>query len=99
MENFNKEDLEKLQRLSKITCSQEEEEKLLGHLQSILQHIATLQTAQTEGVIGRHNLLECESNIMEEDMAKPHLSKEEFLKNSSDHVGGMVKVPPIIEFD
>lgn len=99
MEDFKKEDLEKLKTLCKITCSEEEDKKLLKNLQSIFQHITMLQTAQTEGIVGRHNLLECESNIMDEDNIADHISSEDLLKNAPDHIGGMIKVPSVIQFE
>jgi aspartyl-tRNA(Asn)/glutamyl-tRNA(Gln) amidotransferase subunit C len=99
MEDFKKEDLDKLKLLCRIECTQEEDEKLLKNLKSIFQHIATLQTAQTEGIVGKHNLLECESNVMGEDTVGQILSNEEFLQNAPDHVGGMIKVPTVIQFE
>lgn len=99
MENFEKEDLNQLKKLCKIECSEEEDKKLLKNLKAIFQHIASLQTAQTEGIIGRHNLLDCESNVLFEDKIEDSLSNEEFLQNAPDNIGSMIKVPTVIQFD
>ncbi len=99
MEDFEKEDLDQLKKLCRIECTEEEEIKLLKNLKSIFHHISNLQKAQTEGIVGRHNLLDCESNIMAEDKVGQTLSSEEFLENAPDQVGGMIKVPTVIQFD
>ncbi len=99
MDEFDKKDLEKLKSLCKLECSEKEDEQLLKNLQAIFNHIDTLQSAHTEGVIGRHNLLECASNVMGEDSITPSLKSEDFLINAPAQVGGMIKVPTIIEFE
>jgi len=35
---------------------------------------------------------------MREDLVVPTLTREEFLANAPAHVGGMVRVPPVIKF-
>lgn len=98
MKAFNKEDLKKLTKLCHIECAPEEEERLLKNMLAILDYISELHEVNTEGTLGKHNPLECSANIMGEDIEEPSLDREEFLSNAPAHVGGMVRIPPVIEF-
>lgn len=98
MKAFNKEDLKKLTKLCHIECSPEEEERLLKNMLSILNYIDQLQEVNTEVTLGKHNPLDCPANVMEEDIEEESLNRDEFLSNAPSHVGGMVRIPPVIEF-
>lgn len=99
MEAFTKHELDKLKSLCKTECTDEEDKLLEKNLTSILSHLEELQTANTETLIGRHDILECSANRLDEDKPSGSLSSEDFLINAPDHVGGMIKVPTVIEFD
>lgn len=98
MKAFNKEDLKKLTKLCHIECTPEEEERLLKNMRSILDYIDQLHEVNTEGTLGKHNPLESPVNIMGEDVEEECLDREEFLSNTPSHVGGMVRIPPVIQF-
>lgn len=95
---FTKEELAKLQKLCKIACTQEEEEKLFLNIKNILGHFKSLQEANTEGVMGKHNVLESKVNVMAEDEVGELLRREDLLDNAPSHVGGMIRVPTVIQF-
>ena len=98
MKAFSKEDLKKLAKLCHIECTPEEEERLLKNMLAILNYIDQLHEVNTENTLGKHNPLECPVNIMGEDIEEPSLNREEFLLNAPSHVGGMVRIPPVIQF-
>lgn len=98
MEKFNQDDLKRLTKLCHIECSPEEEDRLLKNMCSILDYIDQLHEINTDLTIGKHNPLECPSNTMGEDVIEESLDREEFLSNAPSHVGGMVRIPPVIQF-
>ena len=97
MNEFTKEDLNKLKALCHIECTPEEEERLLRNMKSILGHIDQLIEVNTELVLGKHNPLNGPANVMGEDIPEPPLDRDLFLSNASSHVGGMVKIPPVMQ--
>lgn len=94
---FTREDLDKLKRLCHIECTEEEESRLLTNIQSILAQIDQLHEVNTDLTMGKHNVLDCSCNILQEDEIEPSLCIDEFLANTPEQVAGMVKVPLLIE--
>jgi aspartyl-tRNA(Asn)/glutamyl-tRNA(Gln) amidotransferase subunit C len=96
--DFDRNSLRKLQTLSRIQCKPEEQEALLESLQNILKHMEQLSKVNTENVTAcNHVLGELHYNITRPDALGPLRSREEFLNNSPSHVGGMIRVPPILK--
>lgn len=98
MGQFNQDDLKKLAKLCHIECTPEEEARLLKNMLAILGYIDQLHAVNTDLTLGKHNPLECPVNILAEDIVEESLDREEFLSNSPSHVGGMVRIPPVIQF-
>ncbi len=94
---MNREDLNKLTKLCRISCTKEEEEKFLESLSQVLAHVEALQKVDTQGVPCCNMVLETLSNVLREDVPGNLLSREAFLANAPQHVGGMVKVPPVLK--
>lgn len=98
MAQFSQEDLKKLTRLCHIEFTPEEEERLLKNMVSILGYIDQLHSVNTENTLGKHNPTECDVNVLDEDIEEAPLNREEFLCNAPAQVGGMVRIPPVIQF-
>lgn len=98
MSAFNEEDLQKLAKLCRIECSEEEKKKFLGSLSKILSYIEQLKEIDTEGVEPCTHVLEGMHNVMREDEVGELLPRELFLANAPAHIGGMIRVPPVIKF-
>ncbi|MCB1085269.1 MAG: Asp-tRNA(Asn)/Glu-tRNA(Gln) amidotransferase subunit GatC [Chlamydiia bacterium] len=98
MSKLNKETLTQLSELCRIRCEGKEFEKLLENLQSILGYFDQLQEVDTEGVKVCNHVSESVHSFTREDDPKELLDREKFLKNSPSHVGGMIRVPPVIKF-
>lgn len=96
MSDLNKDTIKKLTQLCRIDCSDEEQEDILKDLQRILQYIEQLQEVDTEGVPACNHVLEM-SNVMREDEVGDLLDREAFLSNAPAHIGGMIKVPPVLK--
>ena len=97
MANFNEQDFEKLTKLCRIACSDEERKKLLHSLQNILAYVDQLKEIDTEGVAPCSHVMETMANVMREDRVGELLSRELFLANAPAHTGGMVRVPPVLK--
>ena len=84
-----------LASLSQINFTEEESQELLGNLEAILAHMDQLQQIDTENVPVCHHILEGFTSVMREDEVKATLSHKDFMANSPENVGGMVRVPSI----
>lgn len=98
MSDFCEKELKELEKLSRIDLTHEEEQKLVENLKKILDHAEKLQEVDTEGVVSCNYVLQdLQSSVLRTDETGPTLSREEFLSIAPDHVGGMVRVPPVIK--
>lgn len=97
MANLDKETIKKLTQLCRIDCTEEEQEALLKDLKQILGYIEQLQQIDTENVPPCNQVLEDMANVMREDEVGKVLDREFFLANAPSHIGGMIRVPPIIK--
>lgn len=83
----------KLSRLCRISCSEEEKKVFLESLGNILSYIELLQEVNTEGVPPCFTVHETLTNTLREDRPEEPLSRDLFLANAPDSIGGMVKIP------
>lgn len=97
MTHFHEDDLNKLMKLSRIECTEEEKKNLYNSLSRVVSYIDQLQEVNTQGVAACNHVLEGMHNIMREDEVGSTLSRDVFLSNAPSHVGGMIRVPPIIK--
>lgn len=96
MSEFDEKELEKLTKLCRIECTEEEKKALHQHLAKVLKYIDQLGEVDTQGVEPCYRVLETLSNVMREDEIGECLSRDLFLANAPAHVGGMIRVPPVI---
>lgn len=97
MPDLNKETIKNLIELSRIDCTEEEQESLLQDLKKILNYISLLDEVDTETVKPCNHVLKDMMNVMREDLVKDIMPREVFLSNAPSHTGGMIKVPPVIK--
>lgn len=97
MAALDKDTIAYLTELSRIDCSEEEKDALLKNLQSILDYVELLQEIDTTDVEPCNHVLEHMSNVMREDLVGEILPRETFLANAPSHVGGMIRVPPVLK--
>jgi aspartyl-tRNA(Asn)/glutamyl-tRNA(Gln) amidotransferase subunit C len=90
-------DFNKLSKLCRISCTEDEKKAFLKSLDDVLEYVALLQDIDTEGVPPCHTVLETMTNTMREDIPQEPLSRDLFLANAPAHVGGMVRVPPVFK--
>lgn len=92
-------DVAHLAHLCRIKLSPAEEEKTSANLKNILTYVSLLEELDTKNVAPCVHVLENTKGFLREDKEGPCLNREDFLKNAPDHVGSMVKVPPVIQFE
>lgn len=90
-------DFNKLSRLCRISCTEEEKRKFSRSIEDILTYVEQLQEVDTEGVPPCLTVLETLTAQLREDVPEEPLSRDLFLANAPSHVGGMVRVPPVFK--
>jgi aspartyl-tRNA(Asn)/glutamyl-tRNA(Gln) amidotransferase subunit C len=99
MAELTKETIRYLSKLSRIHCSEEDEEALLKDLQRILGYIEQLQNIDTEGVPACSHVIAGMNNVLRDDVVGDTMPRELFLNNAPEHVGGMIRVPTVLQQD
>lgn len=97
MAKFDKETVRYLADLSRIDCSEAEQESLFNDLTKILEHVNLLQEVDTEGVAPCNHVLAGMTNVMREDIVGETMPRETFLANAPEHTGGLIRVPTVIK--
>lgn len=97
MSQLDKEAIKSLISLSRIRCTEKEQEALLIDLQKILSYVDQLNEVDTENVSPCYQVIAGMANVMREDVVGPTLPREKFLENAPSQIGGMIRVPPVIK--
>src|SRR5271169_2941396 len=95
---LTEEEIDKLSHLCRIACSPEEKVNLRKDLSEILGYVDQLKQVDVEGIPPCNTVLENLPSMLREDEIGEPLSREAFLGNAPAHVGGMIRVPPVIKF-
>lgn len=94
---LNKQTIKMLTSLSRINCTEEEQEALLSDLQKILAYIDQLDEVDTENTPVCNQVIPSVVNVMREDKVGETLPREVFLANAPSQIGGMIRVPPVLK--
>lgn len=97
MAELDKKTIKTLIQLSRINCSEKEQESLLNDLKKILHYVELLNEIDTTHVPPCHTVLDDVANVMREDVVGDVMLREVFLANAPSHIGGMIRVPPVIK--
>jgi aspartyl-tRNA(Asn)/glutamyl-tRNA(Gln) amidotransferase subunit C len=98
MANLTKETVHYLTKLARIACTKEQEDALFEDMQKIVSYVELLDELNTEGVAPCNTVVQyVEKTPLRPDAVGQTLSREEFLKNSPSHIGGMIRVPPVLQ--
>lgn len=91
-------DMNQLKKLCRIDFLPEEEGDLKKSVQRVLQYVSKLNEVDTSNVEpcrfvhpGLHK------TQMREDTVQDVLSREQFLSNAPDQIGGMIRTPPVLK--
>jgi aspartyl-tRNA(Asn)/glutamyl-tRNA(Gln) amidotransferase subunit C len=93
---INDDDVKKIAKLAYLIVGDEERKKLGKELNSILEYVKHLETADVSNVSAMSHV-HGSTNVVREDVVKPSLTNEEALKNAPDRSGRYIRVPIIID--
>lgn len=97
MSEITDEQIQNLAKLSRIAVTPDEVVSLHKDFAKILDFVEELNTLDLEGSHLCNQVIKDQQHLMREDEVKDLLPRDAFLKNAPDHMGGMIKVPPIIK--
>jgi aspartyl-tRNA(Asn)/glutamyl-tRNA(Gln) amidotransferase subunit C len=89
-------DVKRIAALARLEFSTDEEERLAGELNRILQYMAKLDGLDTDGVVPTYHLAPT-SNTFREDEPEKFAHVEELLAQAPEMAEGYYRVPRIIE--
>jgi len=81
--------------LVRLGISEEEAQKFSGQFSSIIDYFNMLNEVDTANVPPASDIANAE-NVLREDVVKPSMSHEEFIKNAPQSERGYVKVPTVL---
>ncbi len=81
--------------LVRLGISEEDARKFSGQFSSIIDYFNMLNEVDT-GNVSPASDISNNTNVLREDVAKPSMSREEFLKNAPQSERGYVKVPTVL---
>jgi aspartyl-tRNA(Asn)/glutamyl-tRNA(Gln) amidotransferase subunit C len=84
--------------LVRLGISEEEAQTFSGQFSSILDYFKMLNEVDTENVIPASDIANAE-NVLRDDVVKPSMSHEEFIKNAPKSERGYIKVPTVLGED
>lgn len=94
MEKISKDDVRYVAKLAELEFSDKDIEKFTSQLSRILDHIANISSADTEGVPPTSHVLDIK-NVFREDVVRESISQESALENAPDRESDGFKVPKI----
>ena len=96
MPRITREEVTHVARLARLELSPAELDRMGQELDGILSYIDKLRALDTEGVEPTSHAVPL-VNVMRDDEPAPSLPPGEMLANAPDPVGGLFRVPKIIE--
>jgi len=97
MSDLNNETVKALSKLCRIELNEEEISSLSADLKRVLDYVELLQEVDMSHLIPFSHVEEQGIDSLRSDEIAIRLTREEFLANAPDQVGGMIRVPPVIK--
>ena len=93
---INKETLHKIAHLARLEFDEKDTEKMLRDLNGMIAFVEKLNEVNTDG-IEPLTTMSHEINVLREDIVKPHMSREEALKNAPQKDSEYFRVPKVLD--
>lgn len=97
MTHLDKNTIRSLSKLSRIRCTEEEEEAILKDLKKILSYIDQLNEIDTENVAPCNHVIPEMVNVFRPDEVGEIMPRSTFLDNAPSQIGGLIRTPPVIK--
>lgn len=96
MSDLNEENVKYLSQLSRIAVNESDIPELLNHLKQIVNYVGQLQEVDVSHLSPYAHVEAQDMTALRDDKVGELLSRDKFLKNSPETIGGMIKVPQVI---
>lgn len=96
MPQLTRQDIESVAYLSRLELSEEEKDKLTGHINRLLENFQELQKLDTDGVEPTSHTIPV-SNVFRKDEARPSLPVEDVVSNGPQVAENCFVVARIVE--
>lgn len=96
MSKVNKQTVEYVAKLARISLTESEKEPLIEQLSKILDYIDKLKGLDTDKVEPLRNLHEAH-DVLREDVARPSVCRDEILDNTPVSQNNYLKIPRVID--
>lgn len=90
-------DVQKLAKLSALTLTDEQVEKMSRELTEILHYVEQLNEVDTEGVEPTYQVNGLENVTRVDEIIEYGIDQADLLKNAPDQQNGSIKVPRVLE--
>lgn len=98
MPQFDEREFAHLKKLSRIDVPKEEEQNIIDSLNRVFDYFSQLSEVNTDDVNPCNYVLRSMlKNQMRADIVGDVLSRDQFLANAPDQIGGMIRVPPVLK--
>lgn len=96
--SLTKDEIKHIADLAKLKFTDEELEKFSSEFNSILDYVSLIKECDTTGIEFEHNLDKFKGSVLQEDVAKASLSREEVLKNATNgrNKNGYIRTSKIV---
>ena len=90
------EEVERIARLARLSLSETEKELYRSQLSSIIDHVARLQSLDTQNTPPTFSVLPLQS-VTRADEQVPGLQTQDLLRNAPQVEDGQFRIPPVFE--
>ena len=90
------EDVAHIAELARLQLTEAEQERFLGQLSSILDHVAQLQALDTAAIPPTSSVLP-PRGALREDEPRPGMGLEALMQNAPDQIARQFRVPPVLD--
>ncbi len=97
MSHFNEDTIKTLCQLTRLVLTDQEVVKLSYDMKRIVAYIELLEEVDVSDLSPYSHMDEQGCDALREDEVKQTLSREVFLKNAPDQIGGMIRVPTVLK--
>ena len=94
--SLTRKEVEYIAHLARLQLSEEEKERYREQLSSILEHVAKLQSVDTEDIQPMSSVV-AERSRLREDIVGDCLTSEELLSNAADVTSSQFRVPSVLD--
>lgn len=93
---LTREDIDSVAHLSRLELTEDEKEKLTGHINRLLDNFQTLQELNTDGIEPTSHVIPV-ANVMRKDEARPSLPPDQVTVNGPQVAEDCFVVPRVVE--